>query len=76
VVADALRPVAVGIGTGLVIAVALALYVSRVHPELASIDTAVFAAAALGLLLTACVAAAIPSARALRIDPASVLREE
>jgi len=76
VVGDALRPVAVGIVLGLVVAVALALYATRAYPSLASIDLGVFAAAAVGILVTACVAAVIPSSRALQVDPAGVLREE
>ena len=76
VLGDALRPVSVGVGIGLVLAVALAGYVNRVFPDLASIDPAVFGVAAAGLLVAAGAAALLPSARALRIDPATVLRAE
>lgn len=76
VLGDALRPVGVGIGVGVAAALSLAWYVARAHPDLATIDPAVFVAAAAGLLITTCIAALIPSSRALRVDPASVLREE
>jgi len=76
VLGDALRPVAAGVGIGLAVSLALAGYVNRLVPDLASIDPVVFAAASAGLLVTAGAAALLPSARALRIDPATVLREE
>ncbi|HJU65412.1 MAG TPA: ABC transporter permease [Gemmatimonadaceae bacterium] len=76
VLGDALRPVAIGVGIGLALSVTLAGYVNRLFPELASSDPLVFGVAATGLLLAAGAAALLPSARALRIDPARTLREE
>jgi predicted permease len=76
VLGDALGPVAVGVGVGVALAAGLAGYVQRAFPDVASIDPVVFAAAAAGLLLAAGAAAVVPSARALRIDPAITLREE
>lgn len=76
VLGDVLGPVAVGVGVGLALAAGMAAYVHRAFPDVASIEPAVFAAAAAGLLLAAAAAALVPSSRALRIDPASVLREE
>ena len=73
---DALRPVIIGVGIGLAVAALIAGYISRRFPELASIDPVVFAAAALGLLLAAGLAVLPSSAQALRIHPATTLREE
>ena len=73
---DALRPVAIGVGVGLLLAATVAGYVDRRFPDLASIDPVVFAAAATGLLLAAVLAVLPSSARALRIHPATTLREE
>lgn len=63
---------------GIVIGVACALYLSRfVESQLYGIsrfDVTVFSGAAIVLLITTGIAAAIPSRRAARMDPASVLR--
>jgi putative ABC transport system permease protein len=76
VLGDALRPVTIGVGIGLVLAVGLALYVNRLFPDLASIDPAVFGATSVGLMLAAGAAALPPSVRALRIDAARTIRED
>ena len=73
---DALRPVAIGVAVGVAIAVTLAGYVDRRFPDLAPIDPVIFGAAAIGLLLAAGLAVLPSSAKALRIHPASTLREE
>ena len=73
---DALRPVVIGVGVGLAVSAALAGYIGRRFPDLASIDPVVFVAAAVGLLLAAGLAVLPSSAQALRIHPASTLREE
>ena len=76
VLGDALGPVAVGVGVGAILTAGLAAYASRVFPDVASIEPLVLGAAAGGLLLAAATAALVPSVRALRIDPAMILREE
>jgi putative ABC transport system permease protein len=76
VLGDVLVAVGSGVTLGIALAAALATFVNRLFPELASVDPAVFAAAAGGMLLTAVAAAIVPAARALRIDPARTLREE
>jgi ABC-type antimicrobial peptide transport system permease subunit len=76
VLGDALRPVTIGVGVGLLLAVGLAMYVNRLFPDLASIDPAVFGATSVGLMLAAGAAALPPSVRALRIDAARTIRED
>ncbi len=73
---DALRPVAIGVGVGLALSVTVAGYVNRRFPDIASIDPVVFGAAAVGLLLAAGLAVLPSSRQALRIHPATTLREE
>jgi predicted permease len=76
VVDDVLRPVLIGLVIGLALSIGLALYVRGAVPELTLADPAVFVTTPVGLLFFAALAAAVPSARALRIDPATALRED
>ena len=76
VMGQAMRLVAVGIGLGLVVSLAAA---GRVEPLLFQVsprDPFVLVAVVLALLLTAVLAACIPSLRATRADPSAALRAE
>lgn len=75
VLREALAPVVVGVGAGLLLSAAVIRYVQAAFPDVGRLEPIVLAAAAGGLLLAALAAALVPSARALRIDPALVLRE-
>jgi putative ABC transport system permease protein len=76
VLAAAVRVVAIGIPLGLLAALfagdRLEPLLFRVSPR----DPATFAAVSLLLVAVACIAALVPARRALRIDPATALREE
>jgi putative ABC transport system permease protein len=71
-----LRPVAIGIAIGVVLAtVATRLLASALY-ETSRLDPATYGAAALGFGIVAALAAWIPSRRAARADPVAVLRGE
>lgn len=67
---------AAGIGVGLVVALLLTRLLSGIVYGVAPHDPATFAGVSLGLLAVAVLAAWIPTRRATRVDPATVLRHE
>jgi ABC-type antimicrobial peptide transport system permease subunit len=74
VVRHALLLAAVGIGTGLVAAVALSRFAASLLYGVRAGDPATYAAAALLLGVVAAAAAAVPARRATRVDPVTALR--
>jgi putative ABC transport system permease protein len=75
-VRDGLRPVLMGAGAGIGIAlVATRAIAALLYGGVSARDPIAFACAALILLSTAAMATAIPARRAARIDPAVTLRE-
>jgi predicted permease len=72
---ESLRPVAIGLATGLGLAIlAGKLFMSLIF-GVSSTDPASLAAAAGALALSAFAAVAVPARRAARVDPAAVLRQ-
>lgn len=76
VTTEVLVMVAAGAIAGLMLSLASARYVQSLLYEVKATDAVMLAAPALTLLAAAIVAAAPPVIRALRIDPARMLREE
>ncbi len=76
VLADGLRPVAVGIAIGLAGAAALARLVSSVLFQVTPRDPATFTLAVIALAVVATAACLWPARRAARLDPLAALREE
>lgn len=74
VLLDVVRPVLVGVLLGVFSAVVLTAVARQRFPDTVSQNGWIFAGASLVLMLVATVAALPPIRRALRIDPASVLR--
>jgi putative ABC transport system permease protein len=63
-----------GVGTGVIGALALTLYMESLLFGIGSTDPATYFAVSTFLLATALVAAYIPTRRALRVDPIETLR--
>jgi putative ABC transport system permease protein len=76
VLSSGLSLVAIGVGAGLVVAVATTRYLGTLVFGVSPVDPATFAGAAALLTVVALVAHGVPIRRALRIDPASALRAE
>jgi len=76
VVFDALRPVVIGLGIGLPLAVTLGFWMRSVLFGVLPHDTATLAAACFAIVLVATLAAYIPARRASRIDPMAALNCE
>jgi putative ABC transport system permease protein len=75
VLREGLLPAAAGVGLGLAGALAAARLVAKLLYGVGPADLATLAAAAAMLLAVAALAAALPLARALRVEPSVVLRE-
>ena len=75
VVGRGLAVVAAGIGLGLIGAFASTRLMATLLFGVDPVSVPTFAAAAVGLFLTALVACLIPAGRAIRLEPAAVLRE-
>lgn len=73
---QALTLTAIGAGVGVVSALLGSKALATVVPSLDRVNVGTLAGNALLLLVVALVAAAIPAARARRVDPAQVLRDE
>jgi putative ABC transport system permease protein len=71
-----LRPAAIGVTLGLVVAAAMGRVIRGLLYEVRPQDPATFAGATMLLLIVAAVACVIPAARAARIPPADALRAE
>ena len=76
VIGKGMGPTGIGIGFGLVGAVALSFWLKSVLVGSRAIDPLMFLGAALLLALVAAVACFIPAVKAIRIDPAITLRAE
>jgi predicted permease len=76
VLRDGLRLTAAGLVIGLAFASVLSRFMQGLLFEVKPLDPAVFAAVTILLTLVATAAGALPAARASRIDPAIVLRDE
>jgi len=73
-VIEQLRVVAIGAAAGVALAAASGRLLGAVLPEIESFDPTVVAMALAGLVTAVALAAAIPAARILRVDPVAVLR--
>jgi putative ABC transport system permease protein len=76
VLRDGLRITAVGLIVGLGVALLLTRYMQGLLFEVEPFNPAVFASVTMLLTLVATVACAVPAARATRVEPAMVLRDE
>jgi putative ABC transport system permease protein len=76
VLRDGLRLTASGLIVGLGLAFVLTRFMQGLLYDVAPVDPAVFAAVTILLTLVATAACALPAARATRVDPAIVLRDE
>lgn len=74
-VGDGLRPVAIGLGIGLAMALGAATFLASLFTGIGPHDPVAIGAAAATLLGSATIAVLIPARRAARVDPASILRE-
>ena len=74
VIGEALVLAVVGVTLGIVGAVALTGLLRSQLYAISPTDPATFAAAALGLVVVAVLAAGLPAVKAMRVDPAQVLR--
>jgi ABC-type antimicrobial peptide transport system permease subunit len=76
VLRQGLRPIAAGMAIGLAGSVAFSRSLAGMLYGVSAVDPLVLAAVPLALLLTACLASALPTWRATRIDPMIALRLE
>jgi predicted permease len=76
VLVDAIIPIGIGIALGLAGAAAITKAIESFLFQTAPTDAMTFAAVALVLVTTGCLAALIPAMRASRVDPAITLRAE
>ena len=72
--ADTLRPVAIGLGAGVILTLAASRVIAGLLYGVRTQDPPAFAAAAVLLLVSAAVAVYVPTRRVARIDPSQVLR--
>jgi ABC-type antimicrobial peptide transport system permease subunit len=71
-----LAPVLVGVATGSVVALALGRFVSSLLFDVSPRDPAVLAGVCVVVLVTGALATLLPAMRAMRVDPAAVLRSD
>jgi ABC-type antimicrobial peptide transport system permease subunit len=71
-----MKPTLIGIGIGLLAAIALSRIVTSMIYGVSSRDLATFFAVTVLLILVSLGASLIPALRATRVDPLAVLREE
>ena len=76
ILGEALKVTAVGIGTGLLLAVALGRVLSGFLYDIPNLDPLVLGAAPVLLTLVALSACYVPARRAARVDPMIALRYE
>lgn len=76
VVTEGVRVVAIGVGIGVIAALALGTVVASMLYETSPRDPVVLVVASVTLLLVAMIASAIPAWRASRVDPLSAMRAE
>jgi predicted permease len=73
---QAMRPVAIGVGTGVVVSAAVSRVLSNLLFGVSPVDPVVFIAVPLFLALVALAASRSPALRAVRINPTTALRSE
>ena len=71
-----LRPVLIGLGSGLLLSLTLGQFARSLLFGITAIDPFTIAAVAFILLLTALLACFLPAQAAVRMDPATILRYE
>ncbi len=76
VLRDGLRLTAAGLVIGLAVALVLTRFMQGLLFEVTPLDPVVFASVTVLMTLVATAACAVPAARATRVDPAIVLRDE
>ncbi len=76
VIAQGMKPAFIGIGIGLIAALALGRVAASLIYGVSARDLATFASATLLIVLIAVAASLVPALRATRVDPLTVLREE
>jgi putative ABC transport system permease protein len=76
VIGHGMKVVAAGIAAGAALAVALTRFISTLLFDVASLDVRAFAGTAVFMLTVALLACVIPAIRAIRLEPAAVLRSE
>ncbi len=76
ILGESARPVIVGIGVGLVLAIGVSRVLRTLLYGLAPVDAVSFIGVSMLLLIIALLAAYLPSRKALRVDPAIALRYE
>jgi putative ABC transport system permease protein len=76
VLGQGLRVVAVGVACGLAIAIGFTRLISSLFFGVSALDPAAFAGAGVAVLVVALAACLLPARRAMRLQPASVLRGE
>ena len=75
VLGTTMRPIAVGLGVGLVAAAALGRFVQALLFDVSPLDPIMLTAAASALALVACVACVLPASRAARLSPLRAIRQ-
>jgi predicted permease len=73
--ADSLRPVSIGLGVGVVVALFAGRLLTGILYGIQALDPAAFAGAVIVLFTSSAVAVYIPTRRAARVDPVCVLRQ-
>ena len=74
-VGDGLRPVLIGLGVGLAVAIGAGRVFASLFAGISPHDPIAIGVAATTLLAAALLAVVIPARRAAKVDPASILRE-
>ena len=75
-VAQSMKPVAWGLGVGLVASLGLARYLDSLLFNVTATDVSVYVAVAMLLALAALVASFVPTLKAMRNDPVQTLKAE
>jgi len=76
IVSQGMRPILIGIGIGLLGAVALSRFVSSLLFGVRALDPLTYITVALLVMAAALLSCYVPALRALRVDPVAALRQE
>lgn len=76
IVGQGMRPVLIGIGAGLAVAVVLSRFVTTLLFNVKPVDPLTYCAVALLVAVAALLSCYVPALRALRVDPVAALRQE
>lgn len=76
IIGQGMRPILIGIGIGLLGAIALSRFVSSLLFGVKPIDPLTYAVVALLVMVAALLSCYVPALRALRVDPVAALRQE